>query len=261
MSTGPNICAAPCARGQLPQRNGGPAMPALSLSPQLQKVLIAAAVAVMHVLVVLFLARAFAPGMLPQMVEDTLSAVAFEVPAQPPVPEIEQTPIPDEGAAGDEGARAIPREITAPEPKIRREAPPAPRASSTGTANRSGAAESGSGTGAGGAGAGTGSGSGGDGRGGYFVTKPVKIAGDITSARDYPNETRDQRIGQSVGIDLRVGVDGVPTGCRVVRPSPDPVADRITCDLAVQRFRFKPAMDPDGNPVVSTFRWYQRWFE
>jgi len=29
----------------------------------------------------------------------------------------------------------------------------------------------------------------------------------------------------------------------------------------MRRFRFKPAMDPDGNPVVSTFRWYQRWFE
>lgn len=237
-------------------------MPAISLSPRLRKALIAVAVALLHVLAVLFLARAFSPGILPEIVEDTLSAVAFEVPAeQPTPPPVEATPVPDEGASGEQGVRATPREVTAPEPKVRREAPPAPRASSTGTATRSGGAETGSGTGAGGSGAGTGSGRGGDGRGGYFVTKPVKIAGDITSARDYPRETRDLRNGQSVAIDIRVGVDGMPTGCRVVRPSPDPQADRITCDLAMQRFRFKPAMDPDGNPVVSTFRWYQRWFE
>jgi protein TonB len=236
-------------------------MLAISLSSRARKALIAIAVALLHVLAVLFLVRAFAPGILPEMVEDTLGAVAFEVPADPPAPEVEPSPVPDEGASGEEASRATPREVAAPEPKVRREAPPAPRASSSGTATRSGGAESRSGTGAGGPGTGTGSGRGGDGRGGYFVTKPVKIAGDITSARDYPRETRDLRDGQSVAIDIRVGVDGMPTGCRVVRPSPDPQSDRITCQLAVERFRFKPAMDPDGQPVVSTFRWYQRWFE
>lgn len=236
-------------------------MPTISLSPRARKALIAVVVALLHVLAVLFLVRAFAPGILPAVVENTLGAVAFEVPADPPTPEVEQSPVPDEGAAGEPGARATPKESAAPEPMVRREAPPAPRAASSGTATRSGAADSGSGTGADGTGAGTGSGRGGDGRGGYFVTKPVKIAGDITSAQDYPRETRDLRRGETVAIDIRVGVDGLPTGCRVVRPSPDPQSDRITCDLAVQRFRFKPAMDPDGQPVVSTFRWYQRWFE
>ena len=236
-------------------------MPAFSLPDRIRKLLIAVAVVLLHVLAILFLARAFAPGLLPEAVERTLSAVAFEVPNEPPAPPVEQTPVPDEGGAGEAGARAIPKEVVAAEPKVPRKAPPAPRASSTGTQNRSGGADAGSGTGAGGSGSGTGSGRGGGGRGGYFVTKPVKIAGDITSARDYPRETRDLRIGQSVAIDIRVGVDGTPTGCRVVRSSPDPAADRITCELAVQRFRFKPAMDPDGNPVVSTFRWYQRWFD
>ena len=63
-------------------------MPAISLSPRLRKALIAVAVALLHVLAVLFLARAFAPGILPEIVEDTLSAVAFEVPAEQPTPQI-----------------------------------------------------------------------------------------------------------------------------------------------------------------------------
>ena len=49
-------------------------------------------------------------------------------------------------------------------------------------------------------------------------------------------------------------------GCRIHRASPDPEADRITCQLATERFRFKPATDAAGNPVVSTFGWQQRWF-
>jgi protein TonB len=37
-------------------------------------------------------------------------------------------------------------------------------------------------------------------------------------------------------------------------------ADAITCRLAIQRFRFRPATDTDGKPVVSTFGWQQRGF-
>jgi hypothetical protein len=59
------------------------------------------------------------------------------------------------------------------------------------------------------AGNGTGSGNGGQGQGGGgAVTKAVKIAGDINSARDYPRETRDQHIGDSVTVALTVGTDG-----------------------------------------------------
>ena len=35
----------------------------------------------------------------------------------------------------------------------------------------------------------------------------------------------------------------------------------ITCALALQRFRFKPATDGQGNPVASTYGWRQRWYE
>ena len=61
-------------------------------------------------------------------------------------------------------------------------------------------------------------------------------------------------------IALTVGTDGRVKGCRIVRPSPDPEADAITCRLATERFRFRPARDRNGEPVESVYGWRQSWF-
>ena len=68
----------------------------------------------------------------------------------------------------------------------------------------------------------------------------------------------DPEVRQQYG--MTVGTDGRASNCRVTEPSPDPEADRITCRLAVERFRFKPATDAIGNPVPATYGWRQRWF-
>jgi protein TonB len=92
------------------------------------------------------------------------------------------------------------------------------------------------------------------------ASKPVKTAGDITAARDYPPQGRADRAGKRVIIVLRVGTDGHPTGCRIHAPSGNDEADAITCRLALQRFRFRPALDRDGNPVAADYGWEQRWW-
>ena len=61
-------------------------------------------------------------------------------------------------------------------------------------------------------------------------------------------------------VAITVGTAGKPTACRVPRPSRDAEANAITCRLAMQRFRFRPATDSAGNPIVSTFGWKQTWF-
>jgi len=114
---------------------------------------------------------------------------------------------------------------------------------------------------AGNAGAGTGTGSGaangtGSGSGG---TRPVQLAGDIRVA-DYPAASRALRIGHAVLIVFTVGTDGRAHDCQVREASPDPDADAITCRLAEQRFRFRPATDATGNPVTSIYGWRQKWF-
>lgn len=215
-----------------------------------------------HVLAFYGLVRVFAPDAVRSVERSVMATfnVTITAPSPPPPAEAQA----DEGAAGAPGKQAVPRPVSAPTPRIPVASPTAmPRASSTGAANSSGAQESGAGTGASGSGAGTGSGRGGGGQGGVAVTKPVKIAGEINSAADFPVPPggRQARFGTSVTVYMTVGADGRASDCRVVRPSPDPEADAIVCRLAERRFRFRPATDSQGNPVAATYGWRQEWFQ
>ena len=230
-------------------------------APRRVRIGVAAGVAVLHVLAVLALIRAFAPHFVTDVAERVTSAFTVTVTTPPPPPSPASRVSEPAGAAAPAGRRAQPREATAPKPKLvvaRR--PPAPVAASTGAAVASGARDAGTGSGAGGQGSGTGAGAGGGGQGGGLAAKPVKIVGEINSARDYPRETRDLRIGDHVVVALTIGTDGRVRNCRVQRPSRDAEADRVTCRLATERFRFRPALDAAGAPVEATFGWQQRWF-
>lgn len=220
-----------------------------------------ALIVLLHVLGLYGLTRALAPDAVAAVEESVVEAftVIVTTPEDPPEPE----PEPDAGAAGEAGREATPRDASAPEPPLPVARPtPVPRAASTGSADTSGARDSGSGTGGGGQGTGTGSGQGGTGSGGGIAAKAVKIAGDISNARDYPvpEGGREARIGTSVTIAVTVGTDGQPTACRILRPGPFAETNQRTCELAMQRFRFRPAVDRDGNPVVSEFGWRQDFF-
>lgn len=216
-----------------------------------------------HLLALYGLARAFAPDAIQSVERGVLSTFNVTITAPPPPPPAAE-PAPDEGAAGEPGKQAVPKAVTAPTPRVPVERPtPMPRAASTGSASTSGARDSGAGTGASGSGEGAGSGRGGVGQGGVAVTRPVKIAGDINSASDFPVPPggRQARFGTSVTVHMTVGQDGRASNCRVVRSSPDPEADAIVCRLAEQRFRFRPATDNEGNPVAAAYGWRQEWFQ
>lgn len=230
--------------------------------PRRTRVLVAALVVMIHVSVILALIQAFAPQFTAQVAEQVLSTFTVTVSTPPPKPPVPPPPKAPEkaGASAEMGKRAVPKEAIAPRPRILIAERPAPIVASTGAANSAGARDRGQGTGAGGQGIGTGSGQGGNGQGGGVAAKAVKIAGDINSARDYPRATRDLRIGDSVTIALTVGTDGRVKSCRVYRASRDAQADQITCRLASERFRFRPAIDSAGNSVESVFGWQQRWF-
>lgn len=231
-------------------------------SPRRTRIGVAIAVTLMHILVIFALIHGFAPdipGRALRQVAEALTVTAI-TPSPPPEPAPKDTQ--PAGAAGEAGRKAVPKEVATPKPKVvLAETMPVPAASSTGSADTSGARDVGQGTGAGGQGSGTGSGSGGPGQGSGGAAKAVKVAGDINSARDYPRATRDLRIGSEVIIALTVGTDGRVRDCRVFRPSRDPEADRITCRLATDRFRFRPATDAGGNPVNSVYHWRQWWFD
>lgn len=217
--------------------------------------------AVLHLAVIAVLIRAFAPELGATIVNPATQA--FDVVISAPKPTAEAQPAPSvtviPGAAAPAGKKAQPRAVAAPRPAIVLAPTIAPPVAGSGSADTAGAQATGLGTGAGGEGAGTGAGSGGTSSGGG-ATKAVKIAGDIVSARDYPKSTRELRLGSAVTIALTVSVEGRASQCRIVRPSRDPEADNITCRLATERFRFRPARDDAGRPVTAVYGWRQRWF-
>jgi protein TonB len=221
-----------------------------------------AGIVLLHIAALYGLARALAPDLTASVQKQVVSAFMVTVTTPPPPPP-ENQPEPDPGAQGDPGKAAVAQPVTQPEPpRNLREEQQRPRASSTGTASTAGAAEAGAGTGAAGTGLGTGSGNQGNGRGGVAVTRPVHISGSIDNARDFPVPPggRSARQGTEVIVRVIVGTDGRARDCAVHRPSPDPQADRITCQLVESRLGFRPATDGEGNPVAAPFYWRQRWF-
>lgn len=225
---------------------------------------VVALVVVLHLLAIAALVRAFTP----EIAENIVGSIttAFDIPLDPPrpaLPKPEPTRKPatprEEGDAGAPGRKASPRETAVPKAPIAVKPTEAPPVAGTGHENAAGATDKGEGTGASGQGTGLGAGAGGTGTGGG-ASKAVKIAGDISSARDYPRASRELRLGHQVVVVMRVGTDGRVKSCRVSQPSPDAEADRITCRLATERFRFRPARDGAGNAVEADYGWRQRWF-
>jgi len=226
--------------------------------PRPLRVWVAIVVALLHLAAILMLIRAFAPGLGSAAMGSALQAFDITLdppPAPVPTPKpISRPDSPQEPAsAAPAGKKATPRAVTAPPAKVNLSPVVAPSVAATGSDNSAGASTAGQGSGAGGIGQGLGTGGGG-------ASRPVKIAGDIVSARDYPRATRDLRLGSAVTVALTVNAEGRVSDCRIVRASRDPEADRITCILATQRFRFRPARDAAGRPVASVYGWQQRWF-
>ncbi|MEZ5891488.1 MAG: TonB family protein [Xanthobacteraceae bacterium] len=234
--------------------------------PRRQKLVILAVIALIHIAVIAGLIRAFTPDLPAQIARQVVAAFDVTVETkeykEEPEPKAANAAPKEAGAAGEAGKKAKPKEVAAPDPKIRISNKPAPKVAGAGNENRSGARDAGDGTGAGGQGQGTGAGGSGSGQGGGggIATKAVKVSGDINSARDYPKKSRDLRLGDHVIVALKVGTDGRVKACRVHRASRDAEADRITCQLATQRFRFEPAKTASGTPVESEYGWKQEWF-
>lgn len=218
-----------------------------------------AAVAVVHA----GLAGIILSGLDVQMIADhvdslkTFNIVEDPVPPPQPPPPARQAERAKQ-ADGAAGKKAEPTPVVAPRPRIEIPAtPPVPAAPVAGTGNtsRAGAAASGTGPGAGGSGMGRGGGGAGD----YSGYTPARRISRIPN-REYRRlvQVSGRRTG-SVGITLKVNIDGAPSNCRVARSSGNGVVDALMCRLALDYVRFRPALDADGRPVAQDITWYPDW--
>jgi TonB family protein len=74
---------------------------------------------------------------------------------------------------------------------------------------------------------------------------------------DFPSEAVG-RTG-SVAYEVDVSTGGWPTQCRVIESSRVEVLDRRTCELAMARQRFLPAVDGAGQPRAGSYRGHVTW--
>jgi TonB family protein len=76
---------------------------------------------------------------------------------------------------------------------------------------------------------------------------------------DYPDEAiRNNEAGTVVAL-LKVGADGVATGCAIVDSSGSKTLDNQTCAIFGRRARYDPAIDATGKPVIGLAAVRIRW--
>lgn len=205
-------------------------------------------------------------------VPDEAAMALFDL--MPPVPEEEPPPVERDEVddAGAEGAPApaaaptavekpVPTPVVAPPPIVQVPAPlpaaPPPPAPVPGDSTGAGGAGAGSGSGSGGSGAGAGSGNGrGSGEGGSFSR--AKQTGGSFRRSDFPDGLRG--VGRvRIGVRYTIGPAGRVNECEVIDTSGYGEIDALTCRVIMERYRFRPARDPEGYAVSEVREEDYRW--
>ena len=182
-------------------------------------------------------------------------------PVPPPPPPPKRQSGRPEGAAAPAGLRAKASEIVAPPPPVLLPPPPiqaAPVAGKGAQPSQGASDVDAGGAGAGGLGNGFGSGGRGFGDGGGGGRPPRQRRGSL-SYQDVPDGIADPGEGISMETLFTVQLDGRVTNCRITEHSRYRDFDATVCRLIEQRFRFDPARDEDGRPVVADFIQWQRF--
>ena len=198
-------------------------------------------------------------------VADSATLALFDL--QPPPPERPKPPPPPKSPkATREGgstpappprARAmhsepVPTTTPAPPPVV---ATPSPVTSPSMASDTADGDTDGTGGGSGSGGTGTGTGSG-DGDGGSFAR--ARQTGGRFRNSDFPNSLRG--VGRlKIGVRYAIGPSGHVDKCEVIEGSGYAEVDMMTCRIIMERYRFRPARDPDGYAVTEVREEDYRW--
>lgn len=144
--------------------------------------------------------------------------------------------------------------IPLPQPIAPPTAPVAGGGAGTGdTADGAGAGGQGNGTGSGGSGRGTGSG---EGDGGSFA-HARQTDGRFRNSDFPPSVKGAGRL--KIGVRYAIGPSGRVDRCDIIESSGYGEVDAMTCRIIMERYRFRPARDPDGYPVTEVREEDYRW--
>jgi TonB family protein len=76
---------------------------------------------------------------------------------------------------------------------------------------------------------------------------------------DYPGSAIRRGAVGVVEVLLKVGVDGKPLNCKVIRSSGHNDLDSRTCEIVLKRGRFSPARDRNGQSMASPYFFSVNW--
>ncbi|WP_162225084.1 TonB family protein [Erythrobacter sp. SG61-1L] len=92
----------------------------------------------------------------------------------------------------------------------------------------------------------------------FAPSKPLN-SGKWFLARDLIDPVFKGRLHGLVGYVFHVSPEGKVTHCTVLQSSGDDRIDAKICDLVVQRAKFRPAGNPEGQPVQGTYSTRLYW--
>lgn len=88
---------------------------------------------------------------------------------------------------------------------------------------------------------------------------PASSPGSWIQSNDYPpSSLRNDEEGYVV-FTLEVDENGKASGCSIDEPSPFPTLNETTCQLLLERARFIPPQNEDGENIASQFSSSVRW--
>ncbi len=88
------------------------------------------------------------------------------------------------------------------------------------------------------------------------ATKAVLKSGSISNDDYPPSSSRNEEEG-TTNASYTIGTDGRVSNCSASGATP--ALDAETCKLIIRRFKFKPAIGSDGNPIAENRTQRVRW--
>jgi TonB family protein len=89
--------------------------------------------------------------------------------------------------------------------------------------------------------------------------KPAGGAETWITDKDYPDDAIRGHESGTVVVLLKIGADGVATGCAVIDSSGSKTLDDQTCAIYGRRARYDPAIDATGKPIAGLAAVRIRW--
>lgn len=83
--------------------------------------------------------------------------------------------------------------------------------------------------------------------------KPRNNPGDWVTINDYPSRSLQQEEEGVSGFRVEISADGRVIACTITSTSGSVALDAAACTNVTRRARFVPALDHDGNPIISYY--------